>query len=240
METIKAAVSLAQLGWQIAYQSRDKAEDIAAARATIDRAERGINSQIRGLGEGWAQQEAIKALRPLSKKLAEYRREQREQAGQEKPAAQERTSGPENQGAGRGEGAEGRREAAPAAACQALEYARSAAGVAGQISKLTNDRHRVAAVKGAVSLARFGWDLAEKDIGTGAEREQARGIIDRAERALRYAINRIEDPQAQRAAIEARETLYNDGVKEYRAENRETERLRRQEAEREEGVGRGR
>ena len=230
VETIKAAVSLAQFGWQIAYQSRDKAEDIAETRATIDRAERGINSQIHGLGEGWAQQEAIKALRPLSNKLSDYRREQRE------PAAQERTGGQESQGPGRGAGAEGRREPAPAAACQALEYARSAAGVAGQISKLTNDQHRVVAVKGAVSLARFGWDLAEKDIGTGAEREQARGIIDRAERALRFAINRIEDPQAKREAIQARQTLYTDGVKEYRAEKRETERQRRQEAEREGGA----
>ena len=241
VETIKAAVSLAQLGWQIAYQSRDKAEDIAAARATIDRAERGINSQIRGLGEGWAQQEAIKTLRPLSNKLSDYRREQREQAGQEKPAAQERTGGQERQGPGRGKEPEGRRESAPAAgACQALEYARSAAGLAGSISKLTDDRHRVVAVKGAVSLARFGWDLAQKDNGSKEDREQARGIIDRAERALRFAINRIEDPQAKREAIQSRQTLYTDGVKEYRAENRETERQRRQEAEREEGPERGR
>ena len=241
VETIKAAVTLAQFGWQMAYQSRDRAEDIAAARATIGRAERGINSQIRGLGEGWAQQEAIKTLRPLSNKLSDYRREQREQAGQEKPSAQERTGGQERQGPGRGKEPEGRRESAPAAgACQALEYARSAAGLAGSISKLTDDRHRVVAVKGAVSLARFGWDLAQKDTGSAEDREQARGIIDRAERALRFAINRIEDPQAKREAIQSRQTLYTDGVKEYRAENRETERQRRQEAEREEGPERGR
>ena len=241
VETIKAAVTLAQFGWQIAYQSRDKAEDIAEARATIDRAERGINSQIRGLGEGWAQQEAIKALRPLSNKLSDYRREQREQAAQEKPAAQERHGGPESEGPGRAREPEGRRESTPAAsACQALEYARSAAGVAGQIIKLTNDQERVAAVRGAVQLARFGWDLAEKDKGTAEEREKARGVIDTAERALRFAINRIEDPQAKRAAIQARQTLYNDGVKEYRAERRETERQRRQEVEREEGPERER
>ena len=86
---------------------------------------------------------------------------------------------------------------------------------------LTDDRHRLAAVKGAVSLARFGWDLAEKDPGgprlaAAEDREEARGIIDRAERALRFAINRIDDPQAKRAAIEARQTLYTEGVKEYR------------------------
>ena len=241
VETIKAAVTLAQFGWQMAYQSRDKAEDIAAARATIDRAERGINSQIRGLGEGWAQQEAIKALRPLSNKLSDYRREQREQAAQEKPAAQERTGGQESEGPGRAREPEGRRESTPAAgACQALEYARSAAGVAGQIIKLTNDQDRVAAVRGAVQLARFGWDLAQKDTGTAEEREKARGVIDTAERALRFAINRIEDPQAKREAIQARETLYTDGVQAYRAARRETERQRRQEAEREEGPERER
>ena len=240
VETIKAAVTLAQLGWQMAYQSRDKAEDIAAARATIDRAERGINSQIRGLGEGWAQQEAIKTLRPLSNKLSDYRREQREQAAQEKPAAQERTGGQESDGPGRAREPEGRRESTPAAACQALEYARSAAGVAGQIIKLTNDQERVAAVRGAVQLARFGWDLAQKDTGTAEEREKARGVIDTAERALRFAINRIEDPQAKREAIQARETLYTDGVQAYRAERRETERQRRQEVEREEGPERER
>ena len=65
-------------------------------------------------------------------------------------------------------------------------------------------------------------------------------MIDTAERALRFAINRIEDPQAKREAIQARQTLYNDGVKEYRAVRRETERQRRQEAEREEGAGRER
>ena len=237
VETIKAAVFLAQFGWQIAYQSRDKAEDIAEARATIDRAERGINSQIRGLGEGWAQQEAIKTLRPLSKKLSDYRREQREQAGQEKPAAQERTGGQEHQGPGRGAEPEGRRESAPAAACQALEYARSAAGAGAQIQKMTNDQDRVGAVKRAVSLARFGWDLAKKDKGTAEDREKARAVIDRTERGLRFAINRIEDPQAKREAIQARQTLYNYGVKEYRTETREADRQRKQEAEREEGPG---
>ena len=180
------------------------------------------------MAKAGAQQEAIKTLRPLSNKLSDYRREQREQAGQEKPAAQERTGGQESEGPGRAREPEGRGESTPAAgACQALEYARSAAGVAGQIIKLTNDQDRVAAVRGAVQLARFGWDLAQKDKGTAEEREKARGVIDTAERALRFAINRIEDPQAKRAAIQARQTLYNDGVKEYRAERRETERAER-------------
>ena len=117
----------------------------------------------------------------------------------------------------------------PEAAAQALEYARAAAGVAGQIHTLTDDRHRLAAVKGAVSLARFGWDLAEKDHGgprlaAAEDRDEARGIIDRAERALRFAINRIDDPQAKREAIEARQTLYTAGVQEYREAKREAKR----------------
>ena len=49
-------------------------------------------------------------------------------------------------------------------------------------------------------------------------------MIDRAERALRFAINRIDDPQAKREAIEARQTLYTDGVQEYREAKREAKR----------------
>ena len=91
---------------------------------------------------------------------------------------------------------------------QALEYAGAAAEVAGQLIELTNDRHRVAAVKDAVQLARFGWDLAEKnprrpDLAAWDDREAARELIDWTERALRSAINRIEDPQSKREAIEA-------------------------------------
>ena len=112
----------------------------------------------------------------------------------------------------------------PEAAAEAVAYARSAAGVAGQIIKLTNDQDRVAAVKGAVSLARFGWELAEKAGGLEAEQEEARGVIDTAERALRFAINRIDDPQAKREAIEARQTLYTEGVQEYREAKREAKR----------------
>ena len=135
---------------------------------------------------------------------------------------------------------EGQRADAAAVAVQALEYARSAAGVAGSIHRLTHDQDRVAAVKGAVSLARFGWELAERDKAPTAEREEAREIIDKAERALRFAINRIGDPQAKREAIQARQTLYRDGVKEYRDARRAAERQRRQEAEREDGEGRDR
>ena len=115
--------------------------------------------------------------------------------------------------------------------CQALEYARAAAGVAGQISELETDRERVAAVKAAVSLARFGWDLAQEGRETAEDSEQAREIIDTAERAVRDSISRIADKEAKREAIQARQSLYQAGVKEYRAEKREQER--QQEAARE-------
>ena len=71
------------------------------------------------------------------------------------------------------------------------------------------------------------------------EREQAKGVIERAERALRDGINQIQDPQAKREAIQSRQTLSNDGVKEYRAEKREEQRAERAaEEERSEGLGR--
>lgn len=108
--------------------------------------------------------------------------------------------------------------------CQALEYARAAAGVAGQISELETDRDRVAAVKAAVSLARFGWDLVQEGRETAEDSEQAREIIDTAERAVRDSISRIADKEAKREAIQARQSLYHAGVKEYRAEKREQER----------------
>ena len=241
---VKGAAALAGVGLQLASSLRSSPnfddKEAAQARASfllsyVERVDKSINSQIRGLGSGAEQHEAITARRGLAEKISQYHQEARE------AAAQERTGGQESEGPGRARGAEGRRESAGAGgACQALEYARAAAGVAGQISKLTNDPDRVAAVKEAVQLARFGWDLAQKDKGPAEDREQARAIIDRAERALRFTINRIEDPQAKRAAIQSRQTLYNAGVKEYRAERRETERRRRQEAEREEGAERGR
>ena len=87
-------------------------------------------------------------------------------------AAEEKAAGLESEGAALG----AREQAAPrpTAADQALEYARSAAGVAGQIQTLETDSDRVAAVKGAVSLARFGWELAEK-AGAGKKSKSRRG-----------------------------------------------------------------
>ena len=73
-----------------------------------------------------------------------------------------------------------------------------------------------AAVEGAVQLARFAWELASKEQGRPEERAHAREIIDKTERALRFSIKEIADPQAQKKAIQARQRLYKAGVQEYR------------------------
>ena len=62
-----------------------------------------------------------------------------------------------------------------------------------------------------------------------------REIIDETERELRFAINQIEDPAAKREAIQARQTLYHDGVKEYREQRREEEHERERGRDRDEG-----
>ena len=60
--------------------------------------------------------------------------------------------------------------------------------------------------------------MAGKVQGAEEERAHAREVIDKTERALRFAINEIADPQGKREAIQACRRLYKDGVKEYRAE----------------------
>ena len=225
VQTMQAAVELAGRGVQLASSLRSSPnnpdKEAAQARADslvsyVERVDTAINSHIRGLGSGAAQHAAITARRGLAEKISQYHQGAREQAGQESAEP------------GRGREAEA---AQARAACQALEYARDAAGVAGQIYTLTTDKERVAAVKASVSLARFGWDLAHKDQGPAEDGEEARRVIDRAEVALRFAIKRIEDPQAQRAAIQSRQTLYTSEVKEYRAERREREWAERAAAE---------
>ena len=224
VQSMKAAIELARLGLTLAARAEREenfnAAEGAAVLAVATQVDKDITAQISELAaDPAAWREALSARRPLAGQLTARR-----------PTPERRWA---REGAGQ-------RADAPAVALQALEYARFAGGVAGQIHTLTHDQDRVAAVKGAVSLARFGWELAERDKAPTPEREQAREIIDKAERALRDAINRIEDPQAKRAAIQARQTLYRDGVKEYREQRRAAERQRRQEAEREEGEGRGR
>ena len=213
---LKAAIQLARFGLQLAAASRGRADGNAAeAAAVVDvvgAMDRAITAEIRGLGDDPAAKgEALKARRGLGEQLAAWRPEpeRRWARAEQKPG--------------------------PWAGCQALEYARAAGGVALQLDTLANDQDRVAAVKGAVELARFGWALADKAQGTGAEREEAREVIDKAERALRFAINDIEDPQGKRAAIQARQRLYKNGVREYREARRGVEQERRRGAERGEG-----
>ena len=210
-ETMKAAIQLARFGLQRSADPSSPAEERALVGQVAGEVDKAIGSHMGELAaDKAAMREALSARRPLAARLAEDRPTPERRWARE--AAVEREAGPE-------------------AACQALEYARSAAGMAAWVSAATNDKDRLSGVKASVSLARFGWDLTHKDQGTAAEREEARGIINRAERALRSAINRIEDPQAQRQAIQARQTLYTSELKEYREQSREREWERRAAAE---------
>ena len=203
-ETMKAAIHLARFGLQRSADPSSTAEERALVGQVAGEVDQAMGSHIGELAA------ALSARRPLAERLAADRPTPARRWARE--AAAERA-------------------AAPWDACQALEYARSAAGMAAWVSDATNDKDRLSAVKASVSLARFGWDLIHKDQGTAEEREEARGIINRAERALRFAINRIEDPQAQRHAIQARQTLYTSELKEYREQRREREREKGPELE---------
>ncbi len=224
VRAMKAAVGLALDGLALTRSPRTNEADAGAAAHVAAQVDKALAAQIRDLPDDTdpaLKREAWSARNPLADRLAAAR-----------PAPERRWAreAPEQQADGRDP------------ASQALEYARSAGGVAVQIATLKNDPDRVAAIKGAVSLARFGWELTERANAAGAEQEQARGkareIIDKTERAIREEIQLIEDPQAQREAIQERAALYHAGVKEYRAARREQEWQRRQEAEREEGLER--
>ena len=214
VRAMKAAVGLVLDGLAV---SRAGAANEAAAGAAVQVAgelEKTLAAQIRELPEDAdpvTKRDAWSALGPLANRLAATRPE------------------PERKWA-RNEG--GKRPSAQEVGVQAVEYAVASAGVVEQIETLTNDQDRGAAVRSAVQLARFGWELAQKDQGQGVEQEEARAIIDQVERALRFGIGQIEDPAAKREAIQARQALYKAGVKEYR-EGREE--ARREEQGRDEG-----
>ena len=214
-----AAVALARRGLQLTSAARGRADSNAAEALAVENVARGVEravgAEIPAREDDPAARRAILSARGgLAAQLAAIR-----------PQGERRWS------------KEARRPG-PWAACQALEYAREGGRAAMQLPTLATDHDRVAAVKGVVSLARFGWELAGKEQGAAEERDHAREIIDKTERVLRHAINEIADPQAQRAAIQARQRLYKAGVQEYRAERQEAERQRRREAERDEGVER--
>ena len=221
VQRMKAGVELTRLGLTLSARAEREeslnAAESAAVVAVAAEVDQALAAQIRELPADVApalKREAWHAREPLADHLAAHRPtpERRWAREAETPAEQ-------------------------APAVQALEYAREAERVAGQLDTLTHDQDRVAAVKGAVSLARFGWELAERDQAPTPEQAQTRATIDTTERALRDAINQIEDPQAKREAIQARAALYHAGVKEYREQRREAARERGLEAELEPGGG---
>lgn len=208
VQTLKAAIQLARFGMQQSADPNCPAAEAAAVEQVAAQVDNALTAQISELSEDRAaQRAALQARWPLADQLAAGRPDPERRWAREEEAARP----------------------TPAVGVQALEYARAAGRVALQIPTLPHDQDRVAAVKGAVSLARFGWELAERAPAPTPAQEQARLVIDKTERALREVIEQIEDPEAKREAIQARAGLYQAGVKEYRAERREAERQRSRE-----------
>ena len=209
VSAIKAAVQLARSGLQ---RSGDEINTAAAGAAVhvVGQVDKAIAAQITELREDpEAWREALSARRPLADQLAATRPSPERKWAREADAP--RVPGQE-------------------VGAQALEYARAARWAVAQSADLPTDADRVAAVKGAVDMARFGWEISAKETCPEVERATAREIIDKTERELRGAIEQIKDPEAKRDAIQARAGLYRAGVKEYRAAKRETERPWGQEA----------
>ena len=211
---IKAAVQLARSGLQRRGDEINTA-DAGAAVHVVGQVDKAIAAQITALREDpEAWREALSARRPLADQLAATRPVPERKWAREADAP--RVPGQE-------------------VGAQALEYARAARWAVAQSAALPTDADRVAAVKGAVDMARFGWEISAKATCPEVERATAREIIDKTERELRGAIEQIEDPEAKREAIQARARLYRAGVQEYREERqeqaqRERAATRRQEA----------
>ena len=209
---INSAVQLARFGLHQSQEPDCPAAEMAAVRRVVAAVDKAVGGQIRDVDDEDERRGLWAARRPLAEQLAAIRPEP------ERPWARERErdrEGPWNE-------------------CQALEYAKAAGRAAVEIGSLTNDRDRVAAIEGAVEMARFGWALAGKEQGEEEDRERARAVIDKTERTLRATIHEIEDPQAQKEAIQARQRLYREGLQEYR-EERQEERGRAGEQGRDEG-----
>ena len=107
-----------------------------------------------------------------------------------------------------------------AAPCQALAYARAAATLAANIPRLENDTQKVAAVKGTMQLADFSWNIPRREPDKTEEIEEARGIVNRAVRAVHDHIQGIESGAAKKEAIQAERQL-TPQLQEYRQEQRE-------------------
>lgn len=209
---INSAVQLARFGLHQSQEPACPAAEMAAVRRVVEAVDKDVGGQIREV-EDEAERRGLWAVRrPLGEELAAIR------PAPDRPWARE----------------EAREREGPWNECQALEYAKAAGRAAVEIGELTNDRDRVAAIHGVVEMARFGWGLAGKEQGEEEDRERAREIIDKTERTLRATIHEIEDPRAQKEAIQARQRLYREGVQEYR-EERQEERAREREQGRDEG-----
>ena len=122
--------------------------------------------------------------------------------------------------------------------CQALEYARAAATLAANIPRLEHDTQKVAAVKGTMQLAAFSWDMPSRETDTAEDIAEARGIVNRAVRAVHEHIQGIESGATKKEAIQAERQL-TPQLKAYRQEQRdkaaEERRAREAAEEREEG-----
>ena len=221
---VKGAVQLAGFGWDLTEQSRDKAADIATARTVIDGVDKSINSQIRGLGNGPAQKEAITARRGLAEKLVEYRQEQREAAAQARRRAAEKS-----EGAAQRDGAELN------AARQALKYAQEAGRLVVQSREFESDEKKGAGFSEAAKLAARALKMAETCGENNAEVKQTRDVVDKTERLVFRVIQRMEEGPAKDTASRAdRELAEHLGA--YRAEQaakvRAAERNKEPEVER--------
>ena len=191
---VKGAVQLAGFGWDLTEKSHDKAADIAAARTVIDGVDKSINSQIRGLGNGPVQKEAITARRGLAEKLVEYRKEQRDAAAQARRGAAEGSAGA---GAGVSDGAEQN------GASQALKYAQEAGRLVVQSREFESDEKKGAAFSEAAKLAGRALKIAETCGENNAEVNQTRDVVDKTERLVFRVIQRMEEGPAKDTASRA-------------------------------------
>ena len=128
------------------------------------------------------------------------------------------------------ERAKSREGAARERPCQALEYARAAATLTAQIPTLATDSRKVAAVRGAVMLAEFGWELSSRTQDTAEARAEARAVMNRAARAIHDHIRGIEGGVEKQAAIQAERHLTGQ-LQAYRQEQREKAAHERQARE---------
>lgn len=215
-QEINSAVQLARFGLHQSQEPDCPAAEMAAVRRVVEEVDKAVGGQIRAVEDDDERRALWGTRRPLGEELAAIRPEP------DRPWARD----------------EDRDRAGPWNECQALEYAKAAGRAAVEIGALTTDRDRVAAIQGVVEMARFGWTLAGKEQGEEEDRDRARAIIDHTERTLRATIHEIEDPQAQKEAIQARQRLYREGLQEYR-EERQEERAREREERREQGRDEG-